>query len=346
MYLLQRYPPSIWLQCWQTCRNKQGCVPAPTLCSFDIAAMLTNLQKQTRMCICSNINPLLSCCNFDKRAETNKDVFDTTLSSFHLATMLANLQKQTKLYTYSNIIRLHSCYNVGKLAETNKDVYLLQNYPPANLLQCWKTSKNKQGCVPASTLSSFYLAAMLVNLQKQTTMCICSNIILLPPCCNVGKLAEINKGMYLAPTLSSFYHAVMLANFQKQTRVCTCSNIILLLSCCNVGKLSETNKGCVSGSNIIFLPSCCNVGKLAETNKGVYLLQHYPPSILLQCWETLQKQTRMCICSNIILLLSCCNVGKLAVTNKGVYLLQQYPPSILKQCWEILQKQTSDVYLL
>ena len=136
-------------------------------------------------------------------------MFAPTLSSFHLAAMLANLQKQTRMCTSSNIILLPSCCNVAKLAETNKGVYLLQHYPPSILLQCWQTCRNKQRCVPAPTLSAFQIAAKFENLQKQT-------------------------------------------------RVCTCSNIILL-------------------------PSCCNVGKLAETNKIVYLFQHYPPSILLQC---------------------------------------------------------------
>ena len=237
MCLLQNYLPSIFLQCWQTCRNKQGCVPAPTLYSFHLAAMLPNLQKQTSVCTCSNIILLPSCCN------------------------------------------------VGKLAETNKDVYLLQNYPPSILLQCWQTCRNKQGCVPAPALSSFHLSAMLANLQTQTRVCICSNIIRLSTCYNVRKLAETNKNVYLlqhylpsifpqcwqtyrnkqgcvsAPTLSSFHLATMLANLQKQTRMCTCSKIILFRS-------------------------CCNVCKLAETNKDVYLLQHYPPSIFLQCGQT------------------------------------------------------------
>ena len=220
--------------------------------------------------------------------------------------MLVNLQKQTRMCVCSNINFLPSCYNIGKLAETNKGVYLLQHYSPSILLQCWQTCRNKQGCIPAPTLSHFQPAAMLANLQKQTRMCTCSNIILLPSCCNVAKLAETNKYVYLlqhyppsillqcwqncrnkqgyvsAPALSSFYLSAMLANLHPQTRVCICSNIIRLSICCNVRKLAEIKTRMCTCSNFILLPSICNVGKLAETHKGVYLLLHYAPSILQQ----------------------------------------------------------------
>ena len=264
MFLLQHYPPSNLLQSWKTCRNKQGCVPAPTLSSFHLAAMLANLQKQTSVCICFNIILLPSCSNVGKLAETNKNVYllqnyppsillqcwktcinkhgcvpAPTLYSFQVSAMLENLQKQTWVCICSNVILLPSCCNVGKLAETNKDVYLLQNYPPSILLQCWQSCRNKQGCVPVPTLFFFHLSAMLANLQKQTRMCICPNVNLLSSCCNVGKLAETNKGVYLqqlyppsiflqcwqtcrnkqgclpAPALSSFDLAAMLANLHK-----------------------------------------------------------------------------------------------------------------------------------
>ena len=338
VYLFQHYPPSILLQCWQTCRNKQGCVSAPTLSSFHLAAMLANLQKQTKVYTCSKIIPLPSCYN------------------------VGNLQKQTRVYTCSNIFHLPTCCNVGKLAETNKDVYLLQNYPTSFLLQCWQTCRNKQDCVSVPTLSSLHLAAMLENLQKQTSTCFCSNIIFLSSCCNVGKLAETNKRVYLfqhyppsillqcwqicrnkqgcvsLPTLSSFHLSAMLTNLQKQTRMCF-------------------------GSHINLLPSCCNVGKLTETNRDVYLHLHYPPSILQQCWQicrskqesvptptlssfhlaailaNLQKQTTMYICSNIILHPFRYNVGKLAETNKHVFLHEHYIPSILLQCWKTCREK-------
>ena len=160
MYLLQHYLPFIFLQCWQTCRNRQGCVSTPTLSSFHLFAILADLLKQTRMCIYYNIILLPILLQYWKTCR-NKQGY---VSGFY-------------------IILLPSCCNVAKLPKTNKGCV-----PGSNIIllpSCSNVDKlrrNKQGCLSVSTLSSFYLAVMLANVQKQTRMCICSNIIFLPSC--------------------------------------------------------------------------------------------------------------------------------------------------------------------
>ena len=246
--------------CWQTYRNKQGCVPG------------------------TKIFFLPSCCNIGKLAEINKGVY---------------------LLLHYRTFDLTAMFD--KLAESNKNVYLFQHYPPSILLQCWQTCRNKLGYVPPSTLSSFHLSAMLANLQKQTRLCIYSNIIILPSFCNIGKLAETNKDVYLLQHYPPSNLATILANLQKHNKwyVSVHLHYPAYYLAAMLPNFQKPKKGCVPGSNIILLPSCSNVDKLRRNKQECLSVSTLSSFYLAVMLANVQKQTRMCVCSNIIFLPSC-----------------------------------------